>query len=169
MAKAFFARHQHDVCVPCWLKAGLGATAAFAVALTLSGATGASMVVASFGASAVLIYGVPESPLSQPAHVVGGHAVAAAVALSVDHVAPGGPWTLAATVGGVIALLGLLRLTHPPAAATALAVMMGHPSWRFFFTPVLAGSVTLVGVALLVHRLPPRIVYPLPPRCPAPD
>jgi len=40
--------------------------------------------------------------------------------------------------------------------------MLTHPSWSFVFTPVLSGAATLVAVALLVHRLPPRVVYPLP-------
>ncbi len=164
MPRRFVARHQADVCLPCWIKAGVGAFAAFAIALLLGDVTGASMIVAPMGASAVLIFGVPESPLSQPAHVVGGHAIAALVALSADHWLPGGPWTLATTTAGIIVLLGLLRLTHPPAGATALAVMLTHPGWTFLFTPVLASAVTLVAVALAIHRIPPSVPYPLPPR-----
>jgi len=53
-------------------------------------------------------------------------------------------------------------LTHPPAGATVLAVLMTHPGWNFLLTPVMAGAVTLVVVALGVHRLPPRAIYPLP-------
>lgn len=164
MPRRYLHRHQQHACLPCWLKAGLGATAAFLVAALLGDAAGASLIVAPLGASAVLIYGVPDSPLSQPAHVLGGHLVAAVVAIAADHLLPASPYTLAGTVGFVIALVGLLRLTHPPAGATALVVMLTHPGWRFILTPVLAGATTLVAVAVLVHRLPPRVVYPLPPR-----
>ncbi|MGO9985513.1 MAG: HPP family protein [Rhodomicrobium sp.] len=167
MARRFVQRHQAEVCVPCWLKAGGGVFSAFCIALLLGDTTGASMIVAPMGASAVLIYCVPESPLSQPAHVIGGHAVAAAAALLADHFLPGGPWTLAGSLAAIIVLLGLLRLTHPPAGATALAVMLTHPSWTFLLTPVLSGAATLVLVAVLVHRLPPAIPYPLPARAAA--
>ena len=81
MARRVFERHQPDVCLPCWLKAGVGAFAAFGIALALGDITGASVIVAPMAASAALIYGVPESPLSQPAHVVGGHGAAAAVVI----------------------------------------------------------------------------------------
>lgn len=158
----FIHRHQNHACIPCWLKAGLGSGAAFVVAWALGDLVGASMIVAPMGASAVLIYGVPESPLSQPAHVIGGHVVACLVALVADHALPPGPVTLAGTVAFVIMALGLLHLTHPPAGATALVVLLTHPSWTFVLTPVLSGAVTLVMVAIGVHWLPPRVTYPLP-------
>ena len=68
----------------------------------------------------------------------------------------------AVTVGFVIALLGLMRLTHPPAGATALVVMLTHPDWSFLAAPVITGATALVLIAVAVHRLPPRSVYPLP-------
>ena len=162
MPRRFIARHQRVVCAPCWLKAGLGAFAAFGAALVLGGITGASVIVAPMAASAVLVFGMPESPLSQPAHVVGGHLVAAAVAIAADQWLTPSDWVVAAVPAVVIVALGLVRLTHPPAAATAMAVMLTHPSWTFLLTPVLASSVTLVAVAVAVHRLPPRAQYPLP-------
>jgi CBS-domain-containing membrane protein len=161
MVRRYVQRHQPDISWLRWLKAGVGAFTAFTIALMLGDITGASMIVAPMAASAVLIYGVPQSPFSQPAHVIGGHCVAAGVALAADNFLPAGPWTLAGTVAAIIVLLGLLRLTHPPAAATALGVMLTHPSWEFLFTPVLSSSVTLVVVAVLLHWLPPRTPYPL--------
>ncbi len=162
MPRRFLHRHQPPAAAARWLKAGIGATIAFVVIWFLGDAAGVPFVVAPLGASAVLVFGLPESPLSQPANVLGGHAVAAFVSLAVDHLAPRGPIVLAVTVGAVIALLGLIRLTHPPAGATALVVMLTHPDWTFLITPVIAGSLVLVLVAVVVHRLPPRSVYPLP-------
>ncbi|MCE1236848.1 MAG: HPP family protein [Hyphomicrobiales bacterium] len=162
MPRRFFHRHQPSAPPAKWIKAGIGTTIAFLAIWALGEATGATLIVAPFGASAVLVFGVPDSPLSQPANVIGGHGVAALVALLTDHLLPGGPLNLAATVGGVIALLGLLRLTHPPAGATALVVMLTHPHWSFLAAPVLIGAVLLVLVAIATHRVPPRIVYPLP-------
>ena len=162
MPRRFLHRHQPPATAARWLKAGLGATVAFVLIWFLGDAAGVPFIVAPLGASAVLVFGMPESPLSQPANVLGGHAVAAAISLIVDHLAPRGPIVLAVTVGAVIALLGLIRLTHPPAGATALVVMLTHPDWSFLFTPVIAGSLVLVLTAVLVHRLPPRLIYPLP-------
>jgi CBS-domain-containing membrane protein len=163
MPRRYLHRHHSAPCIPCWLKAGMGAGAAFLAMLALGDATGASVLVAPMAASAMLIFGVPDSPMAQPVHVVGSHLVAALAALAADHLLPGGPLTLAATVGGVIALIGVMRLTHPPAGATAMVVMMIHPGWDFALVPVLAGAVTLVVVAVAVHRLPPKPrVYPLP-------
>ncbi len=162
MPRRFLHRHQAPAPAGRWLKAGIGATVTFALLWLLDVATGTTLIVAPLGASAVLVLGMPESPLSQPAHVIGGHAIAAALALIADHLLPGGPITLAATVGVVIAFLGLIRLTHPPAGATALVVMLSHPDWPFLAAPVIAGSLLLVLIAIAVHRLPPRSVYPLP-------
>jgi CBS-domain-containing membrane protein len=161
-ALRFFQRHQGPRCIPCWLKAGIGAFAAFAIAFLLSDAVGASMIVAPMGASAALIYGTPESPLAQPAHVIGGHVIAAVIALAANQYLPASPWMMAGTIGVTIALLGLIHLNHPPAAATVLVVLLTHPSWMFLLTPLLSGIVTLVVIALFVHRLPPRTVYPMP-------
>ncbi len=161
--RSFFHRHQPTACLPCWVKAGLGTVAAFLAAAMIGNVADAIMIMAPLGASAVLVFGIPESPLSQPAHFIGGHLIAAVVALSADRLLPAGPWALAGTVGFVIFLIGLLRLSHPPAGATSLVVMTTHPSWSFVLTPVLSGALTLLAVAILVHRLPPRkSIYPLP-------
>jgi CBS-domain-containing membrane protein len=161
MVRRFVQRYHADISWFRWLKAGLSAFTAFGIALLLGDITGASMIIAPMAASAVLIYGVPHSPFSQPAHVVGGNCVAAGAALAADHFLPAGPWVLAGAVAAIIALLGVLRLSHPPAAATAFGVMLTHPSWNFLITPVFSSSVTLVLVAVLMHQLPPKATYPL--------
>ncbi|MBI3446873.1 MAG: HPP family protein, partial [Magnetospirillum sp.] len=120
-------------------------------------------LAAPLGASAVLVFGMPESPLSQPASVIASHLLATSVGLAFDHLLPGGGWiAMAMAVAVVMVLLAGLRLTHPPAGADPLVVMMAHPGWSFLVMPVLVGTVILVVVAVLVHRLPPRATYPLP-------
>ncbi|MDK9698436.1 MAG: HPP family protein, partial [Siculibacillus sp.] len=151
MPRRYLHRHQPPAAHARWLKAGLGAMITFVLIWLLGDAAGVPLIVAPLGASAVIVFGMPESPLSQPANVLGGHAAAAFLALTVDHLGPGGPITLAVTVGVVIALLGVVRLTHPPAGATALVVLLSHPGWSFLFTPVIAGSVVLVLTAVAVH------------------
>jgi CBS-domain-containing membrane protein len=160
--KRFVHIHKSKRCLRSWAKAGIGTFAAFAVALLLEDITCASMIVAPMGASAALIFGLPQSPVSQPAHVIGGHLVAAIAALAANHYLPSGPWMIAGTIGAIIALQGALHLNHPPAAATALVVLLTHPGWTFVLTPLLSGMLTLVAVAVAIHRLPPRVTYPLP-------
>lgn len=167
MPRRFVHRHQSSQPRWDWVKAGLGGTIGLGLLAVLGEWSGRPMLMAPLGASAVLLFALPNSALSQPANLVGGHVVATLMALALDHLLPQSGWSVAFAVGLVIGTLGLLRLTHPPAGADPIVVMMLHPDWTFVLTPVLAGSVALVLVAVLVHRLPPRSVYPLPVTHPA--
>lgn len=162
MPRRYIARHQPRESWPYWLKAGIGGGVVFLVAWMLGDLTGATLIMAPLGASTMLVFALPDSPFAQPANVVGGHLIAAAAGLLADRYLPLGMGTLALTLAGVIILLGLIRLTHPPAGGTAVLVMLTHPDWSYLLTPVLAGTVTLILVAVLLHRLPPQAVYPLP-------
>lgn len=160
--KRFLRRHQPPPCRGCWLKAGAGAALALTFVAWLGEHSGAALLIAPFGATCVLLFAHPDSPLSQPANVIGGHLLATAVALIMDPLMADTPFAIAAAVGVAIALMLLLRLTHPPAGADPLLVMTLHPGWDFLVTPVLAGAVVLVALAFLIHRLPPARAYPLP-------
>ena len=148
--------------MPCWLKAGLGTVISLGLIALIDDFGGAPLLAAPLGASAVLVFGVPESPMSQPANLVGGHLVATLIGLLVDQFLPGGWAMMALAAAVVVVVLALLRLTHPAAAADPLVVMMSHPGWSFLLMPVLMGTIIMVGVAVLIHRLPPRSVFPLP-------
>lgn len=162
--RRFIHRHQTDACLPCWVKAGLGAMLALGVMALVGEWSGVAMIAAPLGASAVLVFGLPESPMSQPANVIAGHVLATLVGLAFAHVLPQAWWSLAAAVGLVMVMMGALRILHPPAGADPLVVMWLCPDWTFVIFPVLAGAVLLVAMAMLVHRLPPgRTTYPLPP------
>ncbi|CAA7624969.1 HPP family protein [Magnetospirillum sp. SS-4] len=166
MPRRFIHRHQPSHGSSNWAKAALGGLTGLAVVAMLGEWTGTPMLLAPLGASAVLLFGLPDSPLSQPVNLIGGHVIATLLALILDQVLPQSGWSIALAVGLVIGVLGMLRLTHPPAGADPIVVMMLHPDWSFLFTPVLVGTVTLVLVGLLIHRIPPRSVYPLPVRVP---
>ena len=166
MPRRYFHRHQDRQCLTCWAKAGIGVVVALGIIAVLDQFGGAPLLAAPLGASAVLVFGMPDSPLSQPASVIGSHLLATAVGLAFDQLLPGGGWVaMALAVAVVMVLLAALRLTHPPAGADPLVVMMAHPGWGFLVMPVLVGTLTLVAVAVLIHRLPPRrSTYPLPVR-----
>lgn len=162
MPRRYIFRHQSRACVPCWVKAAIGTAVALGMIAVIDDFGGAPLLAAPLGASAVMIFGFPESPMAQPANVVGGHFIATLLALVADHLLPGGLISMMATVAVVMVVLALARLAHPPAVANPLVVMMGHPGWSFLWMPVLLGAVVLVLVAVLVHRFPPRSTYPLP-------
>lgn len=162
MVRTFIRRHQPASCRLCPLKAGLGGLLAVALCGWMADGLGDLLLVAPLAASAVLVFGAHESPMAQPANVIGGHLLSAGVALALAEVLPQTWWALALSVGAVTVLMAVTRLTHPPAGANALAVMVLHPGLGYLLFPVLAGSVAVVAAAVAVHRLiPPRGGYPL--------
>ncbi len=135
------------------LLAGAGGFLAIALLALLTNQLAVSLLIAPFGASCVLLFAAPSAPLSQPVNVIGGHFVATLTGLLLHAWLPPTWWGMALAVGGAIALMVALRVTHPPAGADPLVVFATAPGFGFLFIPVLAGSVILVGVALLFHRL----------------
>ncbi len=135
------------------LLAGFGGFLAIAVLALLTEQASLAVLIAPFGATCVLLFAAPAAPLSQPLNVIGGHVVATLVGLSLQSVLPPTWWGLALAVGCAIALMVALRVTHPPAGADPLVVFAAHPGIGFLFTPVLVGSIILVVVALIFHRM----------------
>lgn len=125
--------------------------------------TGLPMLLAPFGATAVLLFGQAESPLAQPANIFGGYLVAAAISVGMLAMAPSAWWIATIAVGLVIAAMPLLRVTHPPAGAVPLVAYSTHMQAEMLFLTVVAGAAYLLAVALVHHRLPPRVTYPRRP------
>jgi CBS domain-containing membrane protein len=118
-------------------------------------------LVAPMGASAVLLFCVPASPLAQPWSVIGGNTVAALVGVVCAKMI-GNP-LLAAPLAGALAILVmfLLRCLHPPSGAVALTTVLGGPAvhaagFGFAFVPVCLNSTLIVLVALLFNNLTGR-------------
>ncbi|CAA7620734.1 HPP family protein [Magnetospirillum sp. UT-4] len=167
--RRFVRRHQPAPCRLCAVKAGIGGLIAIALCAAMAEAAGNLLLIAPLAASAVLVFGVHESPLAQPANVIGGHLLSTAIALVLAEVLPPGWWTLPLGVGLAIAAMAVARVTHPPAGADALVVLALHPGWWYLVFPILAGSVAIVLAGVIVHRwLPPRGHYPLPHTAPEP-
>ncbi len=149
-----------------WLGAftGIGAIALLE-AQYLNG-YGLSLMIGSFGASAVLLYGVPKSPLAQPRNLVGGHIVSALVGVAcwqLFHAIPGLAQALA--VSTAIVLMHYTRTLHPPGGATAMIATLGvpeiqHLGFWFVLMPATVGPLILLVVALVVNNLPRSRRYP---------
>ena len=112
-------------------------------------------IMAPFGASCVLLYAVPQSPLAQPRNVIFGHVVSAVIGLCVALYFPVNAFSIAIAVGLAICCMQFLRCVHPPAGANPLVILltahMQHYDWWFLLFPVLSGAVSLVAVAYAVN------------------
>ena len=113
----------------------------------------ATLLIGSFGASAVLVYAVIRSPLAQPRNLVGGHVLSAVVGVAVFQVL-GDMWLSSAlAVSLSIVAMMLTDTVHPPGGATALIAVIGGPAIHelgFFYAllPVGAGALILLGTLL---------------------
>ncbi len=109
-------------------------------------------LVAPIGASAVLVFGVPASPLAQPWPVVGGNTLSALVGVACAALVPDPAVAGALAVALAIALMVPLRCLHPPGGAAALFVVMAHgASPQFAFFPVMTNSLLLVAAGMAWH------------------
>lgn len=124
------------------------------------------LVIGSFGASAVLLYGAPRSPLAQPRNLVGGHVVSALVGVFCWQLFHDFPLLAQAlAVATAIAAMHLTRTLHPPGGATALIATLGSPDivrlgYAYVIVPAAVGPLVLLVVALLVNNLPKTRRYP---------
>ncbi len=127
---------------------------------------GLSMLMGSFGASAVLLYGAPRSPLAQPRNLIGGHVLSALVGVSA-RLAFGSPSYMcsALAVATAILLMHATRTLHPPGGATALIAASGDDSiaslgYLFVLFPALSGAAVMLVVALVANNAAPSRRYP---------
>ncbi len=120
------------------------------------------------GASAVLLFALPNSPLAQPWSALGGHACATVAGLLAVAWVPQIELAAALAVGLAVALMLALRCLHPPGGGTALLVALtGVSDPLYLFKPVLLSVFLLVLCAMLYNRLTGR-AYPHVPAPPAP-
>lgn len=113
----------------------------------------AALIVASMGASAVLLFAVPHGALSQPWPLVGSHFVSAIIGVCCAKFIPIPFVAAAAAVGLAIAAMHLLRCIHPPGGATALSAVIGGDAvhalgFQFVLTPVLLNALIILAVAV---------------------
>jgi len=138
---------------------------------TLGSGYDVPLIVAPMGASAVLLFAVPASPLAQPWPIIGGNTISAACGLLLAQLVEDPILASGLAVGCAIAAMSLTRCLHPPGGAAALTAALGGPAvigagWLFPFVPVAVNSIVLVALGLCFHRLARRN-YPHVPAPPA--
>jgi len=146
-----------DRLVAC-LGAGLGVFVAAVAGLGIQNMWPAlPFLIAPIGASAVLVFAVPTSPLAQPWPVFGGNVLSAAVGVTVAHIIPDPLLAVGLAVALAILAMSLLRCLHPPSGAVAVTAIIGSDAviaagYMYPVTLVAANSAALVLAGYLFHR-----------------
>lgn len=127
------------------LFAGLGASVAIGVLAYLDAELSTlALVMAPFGATTVLVFGLPESPLAQPKNVILGHFITAFIGVFFVEFVGLSPLSLAIATGMGVSAMLLTKTTHPPAGANPLLIMLTGQGWSFLVAPVLVGAIVIV-------------------------
>ncbi len=114
------------------------------------------LVIASMGASAVLLFAVPHGALSQPWSVLGGHLFSALIGVTCSLVIPSDLLAAPLAVALAVGAMHYLRCIHPPGGATALVAVIGGSEiealgYQFVLTPVLANTLAILATAILFN------------------
>ncbi|WP_025763866.1 HPP family protein [Dyadobacter tibetensis] len=123
-------------------------------------------LIGSFGATAVLLYGLVNSPLAQPRNLIGGHVLSAIVGVTIHYLFPGQLWVASAlAVSCSIVVMQITKTMHPPGGATALIANIGSEKimamgYWYVLSPVLTGVLILLIVAILVNNRAAHRQYP---------
>ena len=140
--------------------AWLGGLIAIATVAGLTNLLSVALVVGSFGATCVLVFGYPDVPFSQPRNVIFGHFLSSLVGLVCLAVFGAHWWAVALAVATAIALMRVTRTVHPPAGSNPVIVFRVQPTWSFLLFPTLVGALVLMAVALLYNNATREARYP---------
>lgn len=134
----------------------LGIGGILLVTTTVLPAASAGLIVASMGASAVLLFAVPHGKLSQPWALIGGHLISACIGVTVGKLVPDTITAAALAVGLAIGAMHYARCIHPPGGASALAAVVSGSKvhalgYMYVLTPVMLNVAVILLVAILVN------------------
>ena len=138
----------------------LGGCLAIGVVAYMADMSSATLMLGSFGATCVLVFGFPESPFSQPRNIIAGHFLSSLVGLAFLTLLGAHWWSMALAAGTAIAVMQLTRTVHPPAGSNPVIVMLTAPAWNFLLTPTLIGAMIMVLVAVLYNNFYKERTYP---------
>jgi CBS-domain-containing membrane protein len=149
-----------------WIGSFLGIAAVAFINYSILDKTDLVMIIGSFGASAVLIYGAIRSPLAQPRNLIGGHVISAVIGVTTYKLLPAHLWLASPiAVATSIAVMHATKTLHPPGGATALIAVIGSQKihdlgYLYALIPGGIGCVIMLIVALLVNNIPKNRRYP---------
>ena len=118
------------------------------------------LIMGSFGASCVLLFGFPKSPFSQPRNVILGHFISSLTGLFFLHIVGNDYISMALALATAISLMIATRTVHPPAGSNPIIIFLLVASWDYLIFPTLIGSIILVIVSLFYNNLHKNRSYP---------
>ena len=118
-------------------------------------------LIASFGSTMVLLYGYPESPFAQPKNIFFGHLLTSSVGAILLNVFPLPIFILIPFAVGIgVMLMIILNVTHPPAGGNPIIVIIGSVSFEYLLTPVITGSIIVIGFGYIINKFIQKKQYP---------
>ena len=118
-------------------------------------------LIASFGSSMVLLFGYPENPFSQPKNIFFGHLLTSLVGVFFLYLIPLPLYIIIPiSVGFGVGLMILLNVTHPPAGANPIIVIMGSVSLDYIINPIIIGTGIILIFGVVLNRLILKKKYP---------
>lgn len=142
------------------LVSGLGGCVVVGTIAGLGTILDAALLIAPFGATCVLVFALPQSPLARPRNVIGGHLLSSAAGLAVLSALGDGPVAFGVAAGLAIVAMQATETLHPPAGADPILVLATGAGWSFLLVPILVVSSAIVGAAWCYHRLVSGRRYP---------
>ena len=133
----------------------------------LAGTNYGLWLAASFASSVVLVFGYPQNEFAQPKNVLLGHLLCAFIGIifvtffkisqdrTIFFLAIG------LAVGIAVMLMMAFEITHPPAGANTIVVMLAQDSFQFLIFPVMVGAVTIIVGGVIYNRFILKKKYPL--------
>ena len=141
--------------------AAVGGGACIYLLASVQGLSSLKLVIPPFGASCVLVFLLPDSPLAQPRNVIGGHLISTLMGLVALSLFGAGPLGQSVGVAAAILAMAITRTVHPPAGADPLVVFAAAAGWSFLVTPVLVGAIAIVALGTVYHRVVQKKAWPV--------
>jgi len=116
---------------------------------------------ASFGSTAVLVFGFPNNEFAQPKNIFFGHLISAFVGVFFITFFDVNFITIGMAVGISVMLMIALKITHPPAGGNPIVVMIGGVSFQFLIFPVMVGAITIIIGGIIYNSLILKRKYPV--------
>ena len=147
----------------CWapLLSGVGATVTIGILAFMTYQTELGLwLIASFGATTVIVFGYHDNPFAQPKNVFFGHSLTTLVGILFITFFGVSFITIGLAVGIGVMLMMAFKITHPPAGGNSIIVMIGGVSFEFLLFPVMVGAITIIIGGIIYNRLILKRKYP---------
>lgn len=144
-----------EVAPAVWRKAlwaGVGSCLAIMLLQAVGQGLHHPLLLAPFGASCVLLFAAPDSPLARERNILASYTIATVVGFLALWLFQGAWWSVAIAVGITITLMGLTHTVHPPAGAHPIVIILGAPAWKLLLPTLVAGLSLLLLSAWFFHR-----------------